>query len=193
MGRPRKRKMVNFDYNTRHFKPSGTCLKDMEEVNITIDELETLRLSTLEKMKQENAAQTMQIHQSTFQRTLQRTLQKIADALVNGKSIRVEGGDYTMPGKDGTGPRGQGPIGGQNQPRGQGPIGGQNQGRGQGPIGGQNQGRGQRGFRAGNGNNVVGTGGVCKCPNCGYEQTHQPGTPCAQVICPECGKPMIRK
>ncbi len=169
MGRPRKRRMVNFDHDVRHFKPSGVCLKDLEEVNITIDELETLRLSTLEKMKQENAAQTMQIHQSTFQRTLQRTLLKIADALVNGKSIRIEGGDYTMPGKDGTGPMSKG------------------------PVGGQNQGRGQRGFRGGKGSGIAGPGGECKCPNCGYEQTHQPGVPCAQANCPECGKPMIRK
>lgn len=181
MGRPRKRRMVNFDHDVRHFKPSGVCLKDLEEVNITIDELETLRLSTLEKMKQENAAQTMQIHQSTFQRTLQRTLQKIADALVNGKSIRVEGGDYTMPGKDGTGPMGQGPIGGQNR--------GQNGGM----VGGQNQGRGQRGFRGGNGSGFAGPGGECKCPNCGYEQTHQLGIPCAQANCPKCGNLMIRK
>ncbi|WP_135612840.1 DUF134 domain-containing protein [Methanococcoides sp. AM1] len=173
MGRPRKRRMVNFDHNVRHFKPSGTCLKDLEEVNITIDELETLRLSYLEKMKQENAAQTMEIHQSTFQRTLQRTLQKIADALVNGKSIRVEGGDYTMPGKDGTGPMGQGPAGGQSQ--------------------GQGQGRGQRGFRGGKGAGTAGPGGECKCTSCGYEQAHQPGVPCAQMTCPECGKPMVRK
>lgn len=171
MGRPRKRRMVNFDHNVRHFKPSGVYLKDLEEVNITIDELETLRLSYLEKMKQDNAAQTMEIHQSTFQRTLQRTLQKIADALVHGKSIRVEGGDYTMPGKDGTGPIGQGPVGGQNQ----------------------GQGRGQRGFRGGMGAGTAGPGGECKCTSCGYEQTHQPGVPCAQMTCPKCGKPMIRK
>ncbi|NOQ48243.1 DUF134 domain-containing protein [Methanococcoides sp.] len=181
MGRPRKRRMVNYDHNTRHFKPSGVCLKDLEEVNITIDELETLRLSSLEKMKQENAAQTMQIHQSTFQRTLQRTLQKIADALVNGKSIKVEGGNYTMPGKDGTGPMGQGPMGGLNR--------GQNGGM----VGGQTQGRGQRGLRGGKGAGVSISRGECKCPNCGHEQIHQPGIPCGQINCPKCGNLMIRK
>ncbi|MEL4305350.1 DUF134 domain-containing protein [Methanococcoides sp. LMO-2] len=171
MGRPRKRRMVNFEHNVRHFKPSGTRLSELEEINITIDELESLRLSYLEKMKQDAAAEKMQIHQSTFQRTLQRTVQKIADALVHGKAIRVEGGDYTMPGKDGTGPMGQGPVGGQNQ----------------------GQGRGQRGLRGGRGAGTAGPGGVCVCTGCGHEETHQPGVPCAQMTCSKCGKPMVRK
>lgn len=52
----------------------------------------------------------MQVHQSTFQRTLLKTL--VTDALVNGKIIRIKGGNYIMPGGDGTGPRGMGPIAG---------------------------------------------------------------------------------
>ncbi|WP_342304585.1 DUF134 domain-containing protein [Methanolobus sp. ZRKC5] len=176
MVRPRKRRMVNFEHDIRHFKPSDSRIESMDEINITIDELESLRLSYLEKMKQDDAAQKMEVHQSTFQRTLRRTLEKISDALVNGKSIRVEGGNYTMPGKDGTGPRGQGSVGGQ--------------GRGQ---RGQGQQRGQRGNRNGNVPVSVTPAGQCKCPGCGYEQAHQPGTPCAQNNCPECGKAMIRK
>ncbi|MGM0771093.1 MAG: DUF134 domain-containing protein [Halobacteriota archaeon] len=171
MGRPRKRRMVDFEHNVRHFKPSGTCLNELEEINITIDELESLRLSYLEKMKQDVAAEKMHIHQSTFHRTLQRTVQKIADALVHGKSIRVEGGDYIMPGKDGTGPMGQGPVGGQNQ----------------------GQGRGQRGFRGRMGAGTAGPVGACVCTGCGYEETHQPGVPCARMTCPKCGKTMVRK
>lgn len=173
MVRPRKRRMVNFEHDIRHFKPSDSSIEGMDEINITIDELESLRLRYLENMKQDDAAQKMEVHQSTFQRTLQRTLEKISDALVNGKSIRVEGGNYTMPGKDGTGPRGQGPVGGQGR--------------------GQGQRRGQRGNRNGNGPVSTTAGGQCKCPSCAYEQAHQPGTPCAQINCPECGKPMIRK
>jgi len=171
MVRPRKRRMVNFEHDSRHFKPYDVCIENMDEVNITIDELEALRLSYLEKIKQNDAAMKMEVHQSTFQRMLQRTLEKISDALVNGKSIRVEGGNYTMPGKDGTGPRGEGPIAGQ--------------GRGQ-----RGQGRGNR-----NGNRPISTapGGQCKCPSCGYEKAHQPGTPCTQINCPKCGSSMIRK
>lgn len=170
MVRPRKRRRVNFEHDIREFKPSDACIDDMDEVNITIDELEALRLSYLEKMKQNDAAMKMEVHQSTFQRMLHRTLEKISDALVNGKSIRVEGGNYTMPGKDGTGPSGQGPIGGQGRRKG--------------------QGRGNR-----NGNEPVSTApeAQCKCPSCAYEQAHRPGTPCTQVNCPKCGSSMIRK
>lgn len=145
-------------------------MNDTEEIDLTFDELESLRLSYIENMKQGDAAEKMQVHQSTYQRMLQKTLQKVADALVNGKSIKVEGGNYTMPGKDGTGPRGQGPVGGQNQGRGQ-----------------------RRGNRGGRGNVSTESGQNCKCPNCGYEQAHQPGIPCSQINCPECGKNMIRK
>ncbi len=170
MVRPRKRRMIHFEHNVRHFKPSGTCLKDLEEVNITIDELEAFRLSYIEDMKQETAAEKMQVHQSTYQRTLQKTLQKVADALVNGKSIRIEGGDYTMPRKDGTGPMGEGPVGGQNRRK------------------------GQRRCHSGKGKEAGSTesGQNCRCPDCGYEQTHSPGVPCAQINCPKCGKSMVR-
>lgn len=161
--------MVNFEHNVRHFKPSGVYLKDLDEVNITIDELESLRLSYLEKMKQDDAARKMQIHQSTFQRTLHKTLEKISDALVSGKAIRVEGGNYIMPGKDGTGPAGEGTFG-----------------RGR-------QNRSQGNFRGGRGAGFAGPEGICKCISCGYEQPHQRGVPCVQTKCPECGQPMVRK
>ncbi|HJH32051.1 MAG TPA: DUF134 domain-containing protein [Methanosarcinaceae archaeon] len=169
MVRPRKRRMVDFEHNTRHYSPSGVLTNIPEKVNITIDELEALRLCYLEKLNQSNAALRMHIHQSTLQRTLRRALGNITDALVNGKAINIQGGNYTMPGRNGTGPSGQGS--------------GNIQGRGRGQRGGGGGGRGG-GFG--------GPDGKCKCPNCNYEQTHQPGTPCAQAKCPECGTMMIR-
>ena len=111
VARPRKKRLVNFQHNIRYFKPTGIQLDLLDEINITIDELETLRLNYIEKLNQNDAAFRMRIHQSTFQRTLRRTLEKITDALINGKAIRVQGGYYTLPGRDGTGPTGQGPIG----------------------------------------------------------------------------------
>ncbi len=164
MVRPRKRRMVTFEHGLKHFKPEGNSPEPSEEVRLTIDELESMRLSYLEKLSQSDAAALMQIHQSTFQRTLKKTLEKITDAFVNGKAIRIEGGDYRMPGKDGTGPAGQGPVGGQ----------------------GRGQGRG-RGGRFG------GPEGNCVCPACGHEAPHTPGVPCSQMKCEKCGSPMVRK
>jgi uncharacterized protein len=108
MARPRKIKHVNFEPNVTYFKPRAVPLSQLEEVEMTFDELETLRLSNLEKLSQAGAAKKMHIHQSTFQRTLTRAREKITDALVNGKAIKIHGGEYKMPGRNGTGPLSQG-------------------------------------------------------------------------------------
>ena len=107
MVRPRKVKQVNFRPSVTYFKPRSVPLNQLEEIELTIDELETLRLSSIDKMNQVDSAKKMNIHQSTFQRTLTRAREKIANALVNGKAIKIYGGNYKMPGRDGTGPFGQ--------------------------------------------------------------------------------------
>lgn len=109
MARPRKPRMVYQKPESDYFKPRAVPLKDLREVDITIDELEALRLSDLEQLSQAEAAARMDIHQSTFHRTLSRAREKLTDALVNGKAIKIHGGDYKMPDRDGTGPRGEGP------------------------------------------------------------------------------------
>jgi uncharacterized protein len=171
MVRPRKIKWINFEPDVTYFKPRAIPLSNLEEIEITLDELETLRLSNLENLNQIDAAIKMDIHQSTFQRTLTRAREKITDALVNGKAIKIHGGEYKMPGGDGTGPEGKGPIAGKRNRQG--------------------AGRGGRGRN--NGPNAGGPGGVCKCPECGHEQAHIRGQPCSQVKCPECNTLMTRK
>ncbi len=113
MVRPRKVRIVNFEPGVTYFKPQGVPLSSLEEVELTVDELEALRLANIERLSQTAAAEKMRIHQSTFHRTIQRAREKITDALINGKAIRIHGGEY-MPGGDGTGPYGgaRGPGGG---------------------------------------------------------------------------------
>jgi predicted DNA-binding protein (UPF0251 family) len=120
MVRPKKIKLVNFEPNVTYFKPRAVPLAELEEVELTIDELETMRLANIENFGQEKAAKKMGIHQSTFQRTLTRAREKITDALINGKAIKIHGGDYKMPNKDGTGPRNdsKGPKDGRGQGKG---------------------------------------------------------------------------
>lgn len=108
MVRPRKIKRVHYEPDCKYFKPRAIPLSELLEVEITIDELETLRLTNIEKLSQMEAAKKMNVHQSTFQRTLVRAREKITDALVNGKAIKIKGGEYTMPGGDGSGPAGFG-------------------------------------------------------------------------------------
>lgn len=110
MARPRKCRFVWRKPDFVYFKPRAVPLASLMEVILTVDEAETLRLKDLEKLDQTQAADKMGIHQSTFQRTLTRAREKITDAIINGKAIKIHGGNYKMPGLDQTGPLGQGPM-----------------------------------------------------------------------------------
>ncbi len=119
MARPRKQRIVEYEPAVTYFKPQGIPLSELDEVVLTVDELECIRLSDLCGMNQMCAAHKMGFHQSTFHRTLAEARQKIGDAIVNGKAIRIQGGVYTMPGGNGQGPAGFG-RGGMGRGRGAG-------------------------------------------------------------------------
>jgi len=78
------------------FKPAGVPLAQLQEIRISIDEGEALRLKDLEGLEQEECALKMNISRSTFARILLSARQKTADALLNGKAIRIEGGNYEL-------------------------------------------------------------------------------------------------
>jgi len=63
---------------------------------ITVDELEALRLADFLEMTQEEVAQKMQVSRPTVTRMLARAHRAVAEALVNGKAICIEGGDYRL-------------------------------------------------------------------------------------------------
>lgn len=94
MARPPKCRRVEFLPAVTHFKPAGIPLKDLEEVSLTVEELEAVRLKDLEGLEQEACAERMHISRPTFHRILSAARCKIAHALVNGSAIRVEGGNY---------------------------------------------------------------------------------------------------
>lgn len=98
MPRPRKCRRVGFVPNNQFFYPH---LQSPEEVVLSIEELEAIRLSDFEAMEQDASAESMQISRGTFQRILNAARQKLADALVNGKAIRIEGGSYEVSGPHG--------------------------------------------------------------------------------------------
>lgn len=109
MPRPRIMRRVGFKPGVTHFRPSGRNVR--VESLLTIDELESVRLNDYEELDQEKAAKKMGISQPTFHRLLLSARRKIADALVNGKAIRIEGGVYKMmPGRGFS--RGRGRMGG---------------------------------------------------------------------------------
>lgn len=89
MPRPCKRRRVKGRPNSNHFKPAGIPAKDLQEVELTLDEFEAVRLIDFQKTPQEQASKKMQVSQPTLSRILQSARNKIADALITGKSIKI--------------------------------------------------------------------------------------------------------
>ena len=87
---------VDFLPKITSFKPAGVPLAQLQEIRISIEEAEAIRLKDLEGLEQEECAQKMNVSRSTFSRILLSARQKIADALLNGKAIRIEGGNYEL-------------------------------------------------------------------------------------------------
>jgi predicted DNA-binding protein (UPF0251 family) len=96
MPRPKKcRRVANMPERT-YFKPAGMPLRSLKEVNISFEETEAVRLKDLEGLDQESGAKRMNVSRPTFQRILSSARAKMADAILNGKAIRIEGGDFEM-------------------------------------------------------------------------------------------------
>lgn len=78
------------------FKPAGVPLRELEEIAMTLDEFEALRLADLDGLHQEPAARQMNVSRPTFSRVLDAARRKLADALVHGKALRIEGGPVQL-------------------------------------------------------------------------------------------------
>ena len=96
MPRPRRYRLVGLEPNTRYFKPRGIPMANLEDVILTVDEIEAIRLADLEGLYQEVAAQHMNISRQTFGRILSSARKKIAEAIIHAKALRIDGGDYIM-------------------------------------------------------------------------------------------------
>lgn len=96
MPRPTKKRQVGFLPQVTYFKPAGVPLKDLGEIAINVEELEAVRLKNMENYDQETAAMEMNVSRPTYQRILNAAYQKIAEALVEGKAIKIEGGSYYL-------------------------------------------------------------------------------------------------
>ncbi len=95
MPRPPKRRRVEFMPEVTYFKPAGVPLRELEDKSLNIEELEAIRLKDVEGLDQQDGADKMNVSRATFQKVLVSARAKIAEALVYGKAIRVEGGIYS--------------------------------------------------------------------------------------------------
>ncbi len=90
MARPKKIRLLRGIPKVKYFKPKGIPLSILEEVCLTHDEFEAIKLYHVKNLQQIQAAQQMNISQPTFARTLCYAHKKIANALVNGLAIKIE-------------------------------------------------------------------------------------------------------
>lgn len=96
MPRPKIRRKVRFEPNVTYFKPVGVRMIELEETIVTMEEFEAIRLKDFEGLNQEESAKKMGISQPTFNRLLSSARKKIASAIVDGKAIKIEGGNFVM-------------------------------------------------------------------------------------------------
>ena len=92
MPRPCRCRRIRCNPDSNYFKPRGIPLDMLEEINLTLDELEAVRLADLDGLYQEDAAKKMDISRQTFGNIVNSAHKKIADALLNGKALKIEGG-----------------------------------------------------------------------------------------------------
>jgi len=89
MPRPRKGRRIRWRANANYFKPRGIPMRDLDEVDLIMEEIESLRLKDFLGLDQIEAAKKMNISQSTFQRILTSARKKVAQALVNGEALKI--------------------------------------------------------------------------------------------------------
>jgi uncharacterized protein len=96
MPRPRKWRKVCCLPENKRFGPLNASINQESFITMSVDEYETIRLIDLEGFIQEECADQMNIARTTVQRIYNDARKKLADSLVNGKVLTIEGGDYKL-------------------------------------------------------------------------------------------------
>jgi len=89
MPRPKLCRRIKFDPHITYFKPQGVPMRMLDEIELTAEEVEALRLKNIKELDQIECAKKMNTSQSTFQRILTSAYKKISQAIINGKAIKI--------------------------------------------------------------------------------------------------------
>jgi len=98
MARPPKLRQVSGVPAVTFFKPVGVPVNALALVSLAVEEVEAIRLKDIEDLHQEECAQRMGVSRATFHQVLKSARGKLADAILNGKAVQVEGGFFALPG-----------------------------------------------------------------------------------------------
>ena len=178
--RQRIRKVLN-PPALKGFKPYGQGAgRQPATVTLLYEEYESLRLCDYEMFNHHQASKIMEISRPTFTRIYASARQKVAQAFVEGTQIAIEGGEVYF---DSEWFRCSSCTSFFNHPE-------KNLVNNNCPLCGSDL--IQESVKRSTSERRNGDD-VCVCPDCAYEQVHQPGKPCNRTLCPQCGAPMKRK
>lgn len=96
MARPKYCRCIAGIPDKSYFKPKGIPSSLLDEVVLTLDEFEAVRLADYKGLYQEEAASLMGVSRQTFGRIVSSARSKIADVLINGKALKIEGGEVSL-------------------------------------------------------------------------------------------------
>ncbi|HZK44040.1 MAG TPA: DUF134 domain-containing protein [Syntrophomonadaceae bacterium] len=96
MARPRKRRLVCCLPEINSFGPLDKPIDQNHFIVMPVDQYETIRLIDLEGLTQEECAEHMNIARTTVQRIYSDARKKIADSIINGKVLKIQGGEYKL-------------------------------------------------------------------------------------------------
>jgi predicted DNA-binding protein (UPF0251 family) len=94
-GRPKKYRIVKINPKIAQFSPRGKPGRP-DEIDIPVDEFEAIRLADYMGLPQKEAAKSMRISQQTFSRIIKKAHRNIAYGLINGNTIKIQGGHYVI-------------------------------------------------------------------------------------------------
>jgi predicted DNA-binding protein (UPF0251 family) len=93
MPRPSKPRVIGVKPEISNFKPRGIPSKKLKSVNLALDEFEAIRLADYEGLSHEDASVQMNISRPTFSRLVEKARINIANFLVEGAELTIEGGN----------------------------------------------------------------------------------------------------
>jgi len=96
MPRPISERLIGAEIPARVMKPEGVSAREMEHIVLGLDEAEAIRLADYEGLYQEAAARKMGVSRQTFGRIVESARYKVANAILNGKALRIEGGEVAV-------------------------------------------------------------------------------------------------
>lgn len=94
MSRPKKYRKICDKPKYERFGPSSDCGREV--IMMTLEEFEVIRLIDHRNLDQIEASEKMGVARSTIQRIYKEAREKLADVLVNGKYLKLQGGQYEL-------------------------------------------------------------------------------------------------